>query len=247
MSPSRRSPSEGDNSILLQRVRKLMDKASATSNTHEADAFARKAAELVARHRIDPDRVMAASGADELAVREIPIGRGAYVRARLALLMAVAGTHDTRVVFGTTPTGTVAHVAGFASDLDIVELMYHSLHGQAASQMAAERRATAAATQRFRRSFLFGYADRMGVLLADSRRDAEADVAERVGLAGTEVELVERSRRVEEFAKESFGRVRTARAAGAAQEHGWRAGVAAADRADVGRARLAGRRALGKG
>ena len=244
------SGAAGDSRILLQRVRKLMDKASATANPHEADAFARKAAELVARHRIDPDRVAGMGDRDALVVREIPLGRGAYVRARLALLMAVAATHDTRVVFGATPTGTVAHVAGHVSDLDVVEVMYHSLHGQAAAQMASERRSTSAATQRFRRSFLFGYAERMGVLLADSRRDAEAAVVESAiddRVASNQVAIIERSRRVDEFATESFGRVRTARAPGAAQVNGWMAGAAAADRADVGRARLAGRRALGSG
>ncbi len=241
---------EGDARTLLQRVRKLMDKASATSNPHEADAFARKAAELVARHRIDPDRVADNDDHDDLVVREIPLGRGAYVRARLALLMVVAATHDTRVVFGTTPTGTVAHVAGHVSDLDVVELMYHSLHGQAAARVASERRATPAATQKYRRSFLFGYADRMGVLLADTRRDAEAEVVASAAAgrgAITQLAIVDRSRRVDEFAKESFGRVRTARAPGPAQANGWRAGSDAADRADVGRARLTGRRALGSG
>ncbi len=241
---------DGDSRILLQRVRKLMDKASATSNPHEADAFARKAAELVARHRIDPHRVADIDDRDSLAVREIPLGRGAYVRARLALLMAVATTHDTRVVFGTTPSGTVAHVAGHVSDLDVVELMYHSLHAQAAARVASQRRATPAATQRYRRSFLFGYADRMAVLLADTRRDAEASIvsaATDASATTAEIAIIDRSRRVDEFAKESFGAVRAARAPGPAQANGWRAGVDAADRADVGRARLAGRRALGAG
>ena len=145
---------------MVSRVRKLMDKAAATSNAHEADAFSRKAAALIAQHRIDPD-ALADSETDELAVREIVLGRGAYVRARLALLMAVAEAHDARVVFASTPTGTVAYVAGHASDLELVEVMYTSLHAQAAAQMATERRSTPAATQRHRRSFLFGYADRV--------------------------------------------------------------------------------------
>ena len=242
-----------DSRSLLVRVRKLMDKASATSNSHEADAFARKAAELVARHRIDPDRVAGLDDRDELVVRDIPLGRGAYVRARLALLMAVASPHDARVVFGSTPTGTVAHVAGHRRDLDVVELMYHSLHGQAATHMAQERRSTASSTQRFRRSFLFGYAERMGALLDDARRETEAAVVRSETSDGadhgvaTEVALVERGRRVDEFAQEAFGRVRTARAPGAALASGWNAGVSAADRADVGRTRLSGRRALGSG
>jgi hypothetical protein len=234
-----------DNSILLQRVRKLMDKAAATSNSHEADAFARKAAELIARHRLDPDRIGTGEH-DELEVRQIPLGRGAYVRARLALLAAVVSTHDAELVFGSTPDGTIAYVAGFVDDLDVIAVMYHSLHAQACTQMSSQRRGTAAATQRYRRSFLFGYANRLAELLAESHRAAEhaSTTSSHDDLTPA---LVARRRRVESFATERFGRVRSARAPGAAQEGAWVAGAAAAERADVGRARLAGRRALGRG
>ena len=123
---------------LLQRVRKLLDKAEATANPHEADAFSAKAADLIARHRIDPSRLEAArqgrARTDDLAVREIELGRGAYVRARLSLLMSVAGPNDVEVVFVARPTGTVAMAAGFTSDLDMVEMLYTSLHQQAANQ-----------------------------------------------------------------------------------------------------------------
>lgn len=229
---------------LVSKVRKLMDKAAATANPHEADAFSRKAAELVSRHRLDPSRLESA-GDGELAVREIALGRGAYVRARLALLMAVAGAHDARVVFAATPTGTVAYVAGFTDDLDVVEVLYQSLHAQAAQQMASIRRSTAAATQRFRRSFLFGYADRMTQLLRDARATVEGQQVAGGTTAETAIALRAREERVEEFAQRSFGRVRTARAPGAAQAGGWLAGQTAAERADVGRPRLGGRRALG--
>jgi hypothetical protein len=235
-----------DNTILLDRVRKLMDKAQSTSNSHEAEAFARKAAELIARHRLDPDRI--ATGVnDELGIREIPIGRGAYVRARLALLAAVVTAHDAQVVFASTPDGTIAYVAGFEADLDVIGVMYHSLHGQACTQMASQRRGTAAATQRYRRSFLFGYADRLAELLAESRRAAEGAATTSSRGSALAPALLARQRRVEAFTAERFGRVRSARAPGAAQEGGWVAGAAAAERADVGRARLAGRRALGRG
>lgn len=245
MSQERGSEALDDEEAVLERVRKLMDKASATTNVHEADAFSRKAAELVARHRLDPAQLDARTADDELTVREIALGRGAYVRARLALLMAVASSHDARVVFGSTSTGTVAYVAGYSSDLDVVEVMYHSLHTQAGSQMATIRRATPAATQRFRRSFLFGYADRMGQLLASTRAATEHDAADTAGSASMSLALRERDTRVGEFAEQHFGRVRTARPPSAAQVGGWRAGESAAERADVGRARLAGRRAIG--
>jgi hypothetical protein len=237
-----------DNSILIDRVQKLMGKAAATTNPHEAEAFSRKAAELISRHRIDPDRLRRRERG-ELALRTIPLGRGAYVRARLALLTAIADSQDVRVVFGSSPAGMDAYAAGFTDDLDAVETLFHSLHAQAATQMGAVRRSTPAATQRFRRSFLFGYADRIGQLLRESRTavETEAGVRDADGGASTALALVARRRQVDAFTQQSFGRVRTARAAGPAQVHGWRAGAAAAERADVGRARIAGRRQLGRG
>ncbi len=173
---------ESPDNDLLVRVRKLLDKAERTSNAHEADAFSRKAAELIAEHRIDPDRLGTIDAGDELRVREIELGRGAYVRARLALLLAVADAHDVRVVFQARPNGTVAMAAGFRSDLDVVEVLYTSLHQQAAAQMAAVRRPTGAATQRFRRSYLFGFADRIGQLLGESKHRADERADHGVGV-----------------------------------------------------------------
>ena len=246
-------PMTGDETItanadrnLISRVRKLMDKAEATSNVHEADAFSRKAAELIARHRIDPD-ALAGSETDELAVREIVLGRGAYVRARLALLMAVADAHEARVVFASTPTGTVAYVAGRSADLELVEVMYTSLHAQAAAQVALERRATPAATQRHRRSFLFGYADRVAKSFDEVRASAEASSPVAVDGSGRSLARLERVHAVDQFVTARFGRVRTARSSAGAEVGGWKAGSAAAERADLGRQRVEGRRSLGPG
>jgi len=239
-----------DDESLIVLVRKLMDKAEATQNAHEADAFARKAAELVARYRIEPSRLRGGvqGSGDDLAIRDIPMGRGAYARGRLALLDTIARYHDVRVVFASTPTGTVAHAAGFTSDLDVVQILYQSLHTQAAAQMTDQRRATAVATQQFRRSFLFGFADRLDHVLAEVRRSVQSQAtATQASESSTELALRERNERVDEFLAQSFGRIRTARPAGAAQIGGFSAGAAAAERADVGRSRIGGRREIGPG
>ena len=234
---------------LLERIRKLFAKSRSTANTHEAELFARKAAELAAHHRVDPERLMSAERHDELTIRRIELGRGAYMRARLSLLIAVADNHDARVVFQATPTGTVGLVAGFESDLDVVEVMYLSLHQQAAAQMAAIRRPTGAATQRYRRSFLFGFASRVGVLLGEARRNAESampGVSDDQPIGGVALVLRERGDRVTEHAEQSFGRVRAARPPAAAQAQAWSDGSEAANRVDIGRTRLAGRAELGR-
>jgi hypothetical protein len=232
---------------LLIRVRKLLDKAEGTSNAHEADAFSRKAAEIIAAHRIDPARLVDLDPSDELRVREFELGRGAYVRARLALLLAVAEVHDVRVVFQSRPDGTVALAAGYRSDLGVVEVLYNSLHQQAASQMAGERRGTAAATQRFRRSFLFGFAEKISQTLKDSQAVAASSVSVVDASGSHSLAVLSRNTRIDDFATTAFGRVRTARAPSAAQTGGWNAGSAAASRADVGRSRLSGRRSIGRG
>lgn len=228
---------------LIHKVRKLLAMAEGTVNPNEADAFSRKAAELIAVHRIDPERLRAESRHD-LDVIEVELGRGAYVRGRLALLGAVGDAHGCKVVYEVRRIGTVAFVAGYRSDLETVTLLYHSLHTQASSRMAAERRATAAATQQWRRSFLFGYADQIRTMLRQS-----ADEAHRQSVAtGTALPALRaRDRRVEEFSRQRFGRVVAARRPKAAIATGWEAGRDAATRADLGRERVAGRPAIGRG
>lgn len=234
---------------LVERVRKLLDKAEGTDNAHEAEAFAAKAADLIAQHRIDPARLAERGDAgDDLGLTELNVGRGAYVRGRIALLANIAEAHDVRMVFQSTPTGSIVFLAGRHADLEIVEVLYASLHSQAASQMQGLKRATGTATQRERRSFLFGFADRIGQLMAESKAAAQAQ-SERAadGGAAMAVAVRERRDRVDEFAQQRWGKVRSAGRPSAVAPDGYRAGTSAAERADVGRSRLRGRRAIGKG
>lgn len=228
---------------LIDKVRKLLTMAERTSNTNEADVFSRKAAELIVAHRIDPERLRAET-ADDLGVLEVVLGRGAYVRGRLSLLQSVAEAHGCRVVFEVRSQGTVALVAGFRSDLDTTELLYHSLHSQAGSRMARERRATAAATQQFRRSFMFGYAEQIKRMLAATTEEA---IERAHPSRATVPALRARDRRVDEYARRRFGRVTTARRPKGATVSGWEAGWQAASRADLGRQRVGGMRAIGRG
>lgn len=232
----------------VRRVRKLLDKAEGTSNPHEAEAFSRKAAEIAAAHRIDPDRLTGSSSSGALGLREIPLGRGPYVRARLSLLGSVARAHDTQLVFEARPTGTVALVAGFTDDLDVVELLYHSLHQQASGQMAGVRRGSAAATQRHRRAFLFGYAERIGQLLDKAADDAEqATVGDPASRSEVGLALRARAEEVDDYAARAWGPVRRARKARPADRRGWSAGSAAAEGADIGRSRISSPAGLPRG
>jgi hypothetical protein len=224
---------EGDRS-LVQRVRKLLDKAENTDNPHEAEAFAGKAADLIARHRIDPARLAErGDAADDLALSELNVGRGAYVRGRISLLANVAEAHDVRMVYQSTPTGSVVFLAG---------------RRQVASQMATLRRSTGAATQRERRAFLFGFAGRIGELLTEVQATATRESqATSDGGAAMAVAVRERRERVDDFADRTWGKVRSAGRAAPLAADGYERGANAANRADVGRTRLGGRPAIGRG
>ena len=103
-------------------------------------------------------------------------------------------------------------------------------------------RSTPAATQRWRRAFLFGFAAHVADLLAADPpgRRAPTPQADRVACCPTCRRVAPGSR---QYATESFGRVVGARAPSPAVAGGWDHGHRAAGRADLGRRRVEGRRA----
>jgi hypothetical protein len=232
---------------MIDKVLKLLAMAEGTDNAVEAEAFSAKAAQMITDHRIDPQRLSQLDRTDQLEVRQIPLGRGAYIRARVALLAAVARAHDCQIVYQTLSTGTVGLVAGFRSDLSTVEMLYTSLHTQASSQMSEVRRGTGAATQYWRRSFLFGYAAQVETMLQRSVETTmkQHHAEERNDLLPI---LRERQERVKEFATVSFGRLRKGRPVSGIGQSGYAAGQhAAATRADLGHKMVAPRHGLGSG
>jgi len=238
-------PAEGVDSAITAKVRKLLAKAERTPNAAEADAFSRKAAELIAAHRLDPERLHG-SVDDQLGTIEIGLGRGAYVRARLALVGAVAAASGCPVVFRRTETETVAMIAGYRSDLETIEAMYTSLHAQAATRLAAQRRFDAASTRQWRRSFLFGFADEVREMLRESMIAAEQQHHAGGGESLVPA-LQSRDQRVRDFATSSWGATRRAKPAAQTNLLGYLAGQDAASSADLGRSRVGQRAALGRG
>ena len=227
----------------LDRVRKLLTMAERTDNTEEADAFSRKAAELIARHRIS-DLALQQADPAELSIAEVPLGRGAYVRARYHLLAAVAEANGCIATFMTGERATVGHITGYRSDVDSVRILFTSLHQQMSARAASQRRSTGAATQRYRRSFMFGFATEVAEMLQAAETDAVASHRDPESLVPM---LLDREQRVREFAGQRLGRIVTARPAAPAVRDGVLAGRRAAADADIGRTRLPSRAAIGRG
>ena len=237
-----RPPEHSDRSM-IDKVRKLLAMAEGTDHPEEADAFARKAADLIARHRVS-ESALREVNPDELEIAELDLGRGAYVRARFHLLAGIAEAHGCLATFMTGARGTVAHVTGHRRDTLTVRVLFTSLLSQMTHRAGTERRATAAATQRWRRSFMFGFADQVASMLQSARDEAIAATDDPHSILPA---LRAQDAVVRDYAGQRLGRIVTARPAAPAVRDGLRAGRQAAAESDVGRVRLRGRAAIGTG
>ena len=230
------SPAPSDQRA-LRRIRGLLAKAESSEFPDEAEALTAKAQELMTRHAIDAALLGGGPSTDGPAVetRRVHV-RDPYVRAKMQLLAAVAEANDVRLVWY-SGLG-IANLVGVRADVAAVELLFTSLLLQVARALAATERTApcASATRSFRRSFLLGYAHRIGERLLTARQSATADAA-----AEHEIDLlpVLRSRQVavEERVAELFPRVRATRSRASVDGAGWFAGRDAAERADVGHRR----------
>lgn len=219
----------------LRRIRGLLAKAESTEFPSEAESLTVKAQELMTRHAIDSALLAVESSSRDgrlACARRVHV-QDPYVRAKIQLLAAVAEANDVRVVWYATLG--IANLVGVRAEVAAVELLFTSLllqvaHALSAAEGLVEHRS---ASRSFRRSFLLGYAHRIGERLRTARESATAEAA-----AQHDIDLlpVLRSRQlaVEERVAELFPRARATRSRAPVDAGGWFAGRDAAERADVG-------------
>lgn len=234
---------------VLRRIRGLLDQAESTPYPSEAEAFAAKAAQLMARHHVDLamlDRSRRGPHRGDIVEVDVELGRGQYVRARLELLGAVARALSCRLITSSRPDGRLGHVIGHRSDVDQVTLLYTSLLVQATRAASAESVPRGHPGVTFRRGFLLGFAERVGQRLQDEVRaaaaDAEAAAGDADGRTSVALVLADRSAAVDGWVADRYGRLGRLGAAAPVSASGLHRGAAAGDRADLG-GRGVGRRA----
>lgn len=168
---------DAEDNRALERVRALLAKAESTTFPEEAEALSAKAQELMAKYSID--RAAAAGAAGPHSCDEVPEAvrlavDDPYAMAKALLLQHVAKANRCESVwdkgFG------YATVFGYLDDLNSVEMLYTSLLVQADSAMVSygKRSSPEARKPGFRKSFLIGYASRIGSRLEEIKSGAEA-------------------------------------------------------------------------
>lgn len=254
---------------LLTKVRMMLAKAESTPYEEEAEAFTSAAQKLMARHSIDramlDEAARAAGRVGGPAAIRLGVDRP-YEGAKFTLLAAIAGANRCRAVWHQKMG--FATVVGFEIDLRAVELLHASLLVQATAAMRSAGSRTnwrgESTTRTFRRSFLTGFAGRIGERLATATEEATASAAEdltstgavRTGRSGAGDPvcddaddragrddhggtalvrvLAEREAEVEEAVGERFPRLSTVRSRASLDAEGWHSGRAAAERAQLG-------------
>ena len=233
-------PPPAESETVLRRIRGLLDQAESTPYPSEAETFAAKAAELMARHRIDQAMLARPSGEGHRIVEvDIELGRGQYVRARLMLLGVVADAFDCRLLSSSGPEGRTGHVIGHATDVDQVSLLYTSLLLQATRAADHETGHRGHRKIAFRRGFLMGFAARVGDRLAAQMAEAVHDADERREQApgpSASVALVLADRRtaIDSWVADTYPRLARLGPAAPVSYGAASKGAAAGDRADIG-------------
>ena len=161
-----------DQHRMLETIRGLLAKAESSEFAPEADVFTAKAQELMAAHSIEmamiDDRSRRAVGAEPTS-RRIRVDRP-YTEPKVHILAAAAQANNCEVIW--SRHDGVATIFGFDHDLTALELLYTSLLIQATRAMTSEGSQTDWSgrnrTRSFRRSFLMGYANRIGWRLREA-------------------------------------------------------------------------------
>jgi len=248
-----------DVSAQLRVIRKLLSRAESTDFPSERDACLAKVADLVARYSIE-DALVWADRDDER--RELPVERILVVpdpyAARKVMLFGTVGRHNRCTVIDLGADAARARrvsVIGFRGDVDRVEVLVTSLLLQLTRGMLADNpRTTGSATAAWRRSFITGFAVRVGERMAEAQRRNEAGArAEASGPGGpapsgasVALVLADRADAVNAAVRQRYPYLRTTRIDAGSSPHGRAAGRAAGDRATLGGGEVRGRRrALG--
>ncbi|KAB8193215.1 DUF2786 domain-containing protein [Nonomuraea phyllanthi] len=211
----------------LERVRKLLAKAERTDNEHERATFMAAASALMAKHGIDslPPAGTRQTPGDRIVTLPAPWARE---KARLVSLVAQAVRCRPLLVGRGEEGGQRVHVFGFAADLERADLLATSLLLQMASGLAhVEVPDGVSAVRAYRRSWLLGFTDEVYRLLCAAESRAEK------ASTGAALVLADRRAEVERAVAAHYPDIRVSvpRTSGT----GYRDGVAAGRRADLGR------------
>lgn len=235
---------------MIDKITALLTKAEDKGCTAaESEAFFAKAQELMTKWAIDEQMLkLSGKSINEKIVTATVTIPSTYFAALIWLWVHVGRANDCVVLQSKGYRGSTmkAVVTGYESDVANVQLLVTSLTLFAAREAQRESKVQGG-DYYFRRSFIEGFAHRIGARLKEQR---DLNVQDVKATTGTDLlpALVDKRKQVEDFVNStmSVGKGRSGGSRRGSAE-GASAGRAAANRADIGNKRVGGSRgAIGR-
>jgi len=240
-------------SDIARKIRGLLKKAEGSAFEEEADAFLRKAQELMFKHGIDEERLWATdpSRRHKIEIRKvkIPDNKPGSMQKRI-MLNSIAKVNHCKMWFNQGKGES--SVAGYPNDLIFVELLYTSIVTQMAFKQAmAQAHASNVHHKTFKSNFADAFASRIHErLMENHRRNQVAIQASEPGMA---IAIMDRKTEVDNWVKSKYrlGSARGSSNSGTFNSQAYAAGRQAADTTDISGGRGgklgSGRKALPSG
>lgn len=233
----------------LKKIEGLLRKAERTDNAQEAETFYAKAQELMAKWAIDEAMLRSESpGRVNVIQKDIILNKSGIWRSNLVLISQLARPNNVKIIY-VEPYGTgskpIVHLIGFEEDIANVEMLYMSMlvQNQRARRtlMPPEIKANSKRKAPWMRSFIEGFAVRIGERLTEMKRMAEKDAAVTYGESSLLPVLASKEQAVLDEMKKRFPHTGPAKRSRRATDWGGMdAGRRAADSADIGQKGMPG-------
>lgn len=171
------------NEKLVDRIRKLLNKAEGTTNEHEAAAFMAKAQLLMAQHAIEEHELDPQERSEGITTVTVHIPKSTPgTQAERLLLQSAAKAN--RCVSWFLSGSSANPVVGFESDVEFTVMLYKSLSTQMASAFMRTPRGLGVHGRTWRTSFCNGYANEVSDrLMAAIREEQSQHLSESNALA----------------------------------------------------------------
>lgn len=230
----------GNDDKIIDKIRGLLAKAEATEFEDEAEAFLGKAAELMAKYRIDEAVLEAAGKAATDPIERVSVTIGKWRSAKGTLVVQLCEAFDCHAIWANKRTGKLGLV-GHTSDLEVVRALLTSLELQLDRLLQTVQGWDTGSTRSKRASFAYGWCSRVGDRIVEHYGKALEDEVEKSGESSS-VALVLASRAEQVSTKfEEFYHTKpryTRSSHSVSSGHDYRQGAAAGNRADIGQGRV---------
>lgn len=229
---------------MIDKIRGLLAKAESTEFEGEADLLLKKAAELMAKYRID-EAVLAASGKaadDPIERRYLSVGKWDIAKGGLAVALCEA--FDCHALWAKKKT---LALIGHTSDLDTFTALFTSLEIQLDRELLKVTGYDTGSTRSARSSFAYGWCSRVGARVKEhytTALDDEMQTHNEVESSSVALVLKSREENVSAKYQEFYGRTPryTYKSHRTSNYSAYGQGQNAGNRADIGAGAIRGNR-----